>query len=80
MSNLLKEIYDGWKNLVFENEEVEKLAKERIKQCAGFEDENNVIVLKKCDHFSDNKICGKCGCYMPAKARSPRSSCPIGNW
>lgn len=69
MSNILLEIYDGWKNYVFENPIIEAEAKKRIALCVD------------CEHFKpSNKSCGKCGCFMVAKTRSPRSSCPVGKW
>lgn len=69
MSNILLEIYDGWKNYVFENPIVEAEAKKRIALCVD------------CEHFkTSNKTCMKCGCFMVAKTRSPRSSCPVGKW
>lgn len=74
--SILSEIYAGWKNFIFENPKVEAEAKRRIEICAGNEEKQ----LKKCDHFRDNKTCAKCGCYMPAKARSPKSTCPAGKW
>jgi hypothetical protein len=66
----LSEIYEGWKNLTFPDPEIEKLAKKRIRIC----------VRNKCDHFTDLKICNLCGCYMPAKVRSPHSKCNEGWW
>lgn len=66
--SILKEIYDGWKNLAFPNDEVEKMAKERIEVCA------------ECEFLTQRKTCEKCGCYMPAKTRSPRSKCPKNKW
>lgn len=76
MSNVLSEIYDGWKNLLFENPEVEAIATKRIAICAG-DDDNNI---KKCEFFTLLKTCEKCGCFMPAKARSPESGCPMNFW
>lgn len=66
--SLLTEIYNGWKNLAFPNQEVEIEAKRRIEICVG------------CDKFRKNKSCAKCGCYMPAKVRSSKSVCPISKW
>jgi len=66
--SILKEIYDGWKNFIFENKEVEALAKERMEICVD------------CQFFRTNKTCEKCGCYMPAKTRSPHSKCPENFW
>lgn len=67
--NILSEIFEGWKNLVFDNPEMEEEARKRIELCVD------------CDFFKkDRKVCEKCGCYMPAKTRSPKSNCPIGKW
>ena len=65
--NKLKEIYQGWKNLVWKDPEIEKIAKERALICA------------RCPFNVDNK-CNKCGCYLPAKTRSINSKCPDGKW
>jgi hypothetical protein len=68
--NILGEIYNGWKNLVVKNDnpEVEEIAKERIGICV------------ECPEFKSSKTCGICGCFMPAKVRSMKSSCPDGKW
>jgi hypothetical protein len=65
MDIVLKEIYDGWKNVIFKNAKIEKLAKDRIKLCVG------------CDEFTKLKTCKNCGCYMPAKVRSIKSKCNL---
>jgi hypothetical protein len=67
MSRLL-EIYEGWKNYTFPNAEVEKQAKERMKICID------------CKMIKKNNVCMMCGCYMPAKVRSPKSSCKLKKW
>lgn len=67
----LRQIYQGWKNLIFENPEIEKLAKERALVCA------------KCPIRTDevcDKSKGGCGCPLVAKWRSPKSKCPTGRW
>lgn len=66
----LSEIYDGWKNYVFPTPEMELKAKERISVC----------VKNECNKFRTNNTCSICGCYMPAKVRSPKSKCPINKW
>ena len=66
----LSEIYDGWKNYVFQDPEVEEIAKKRIAIC----------VANECKKFKTNKSCAMCGCYMPAKVRSKRSKCSMGKW
>lgn len=69
MNSLLEQIYDGWKNYIFPNEEMELLAKKRIRFCVD------------CDKLiKQSKICGKCGCYVPAKVRSKKSKCPLNLW
>lgn len=66
----LSEIYDGWKNYVFQDPEVEEIAKKRIAIC----------VANECKKFKTNKSCAMCGCYMPAKVRSRKSRCLMGKW
>ena len=64
----LNEIYVGWKNVAFKNPEIEEVAKNRAKIC----------VL--CKNLRGNNTCKICGCYIPAKIRSPKSKCPINLW
>ena len=64
----LSEIYEGWKNYIFQTPEIEELAKERIEICAV------------CEYFSSFHVCIKCGCPSMGKARSPESKCPLGKW
>ena len=66
----LSEIYEGWKNLTFPSPEIEKEAKRRIIIC----------VTNECKKFRANKSCMLCGCYMPAKVRSPKSKCRLNKW
>ena len=63
----LSEIFNGWKNVVFPNENVEKIAKARASICADCE--YNVI-----------SRCKKCGCPLIAKTRSMQSHCPLKKW
>lgn len=64
----LSEIYNGWKNFTFPNKRVEKEAKRRI------------IICTDCDKLNKRNFCNLCGCYMPAKVRSPKSHCRIKKW
>lgn len=68
MKNKLEEIYEGWKNYAFPNDNVETEAKKRIAICV------------KCNLLTKRMRCSKCGCYMPAKVRSLKSKCPIKKW
>lgn len=65
---VFEEIIAGWKNYVFPNKEVEELAKNRIKICLS------------CPKISERHFCNICHCYMPAKVRSPKSTCPLVKW
>jgi hypothetical protein len=64
----LSEIYDGWKNYVFPNSEIEREAKRRIEICVN------------CDKLNSRNTCSLCGCYMPAKVRSLKSHCLLKLW
>jgi len=37
-------------------------------------------ICNTCRFKGDDNRCGKCGCFLPAKTRVKRSSCPIGRW
>lgn len=69
MKNKLFEIFDGWKNLTFPNANVECEAKRRIEIC-----------INNCDKLTKKNTCKLCGCYMPAKVRSPKSKCLDNKW
>lgn len=68
MIDLFTEIISGWKNYVFPNKEVEKIAVQRILTCI------------ECPKFTSKKTCGICKCYMPAKTRSINATCPLKKW
>lgn len=37
-------------------------------------------VCVDCDRLRSNKFCRQCGCFMPAKTKLKRASCPLGKW
>ena len=37
-------------------------------------------ICNSCPFKGDDQRCGKCGCFLPAKTRVKKSSCPIGRW
>jgi len=39
-----------------------------------------LAICEKCPFFGDDKRCGRCGCFVPAKARVKKSTCPVGAW
>ena len=63
----LNEIFEGFKNSIFKNEQVEKISEKRLKIC--FE----------CPFRNENR-CGKCGCFLNTKTRSLKSKCPENKW
>ena len=63
----VSEIFNGWKNVVFPNPHVEKIAKARASICS------------ECD-FNVRSRCTKCGCPLVAKTRSMKSHCPLNKW
>lgn len=63
----LKQIIQGWKNLVFKDPEIEKLALKRAEICSTCKNNNA-------------SICIECGCPLAAKTRSPKETCPIQLW
>ena len=36
-------------------------------------------ICRECEHYR-MYLCGKCGCFMPAKVRFRNMNCPIGRW
>jgi hypothetical protein len=66
----LDEIYEGWKNYIFPTVETEELAKKRISIC----------VSNECKKYTAINTCSLCGCFMPAKVRSPDSYCKLKKW
>jgi hypothetical protein len=63
----LKEIYEGWKNVIFPTPEIKALAKERALVCA----ECDVLVFG---------VCSRCCCPHMGKTHSPDSRCPMNKW
>lgn len=37
-------------------------------------------ICNTCPFKGKDQRCGKCGCFLPAKTRIAKSSCPIGLW
>lgn len=64
---IVKEILDGLTNYAFKTPQIEALAYERAEVCSV------------CEFLNVNR-CGKCGCFVIFKARSPKSKCPINKW
>lgn len=90
--NKLKEIYQGWKNYLFNKEEVKTLSDKRKIACNSCPlNKNNVctkhdgdIAIVDFNYRGESRFKGKmykgCGCPLKAKQSSPNSQCPTGRW
>lgn len=66
-------IAEGIKNSIFKNEDVEKVAEERMKICAVCPDLDTGGT--KCEIPGTQPCCGQCGCSLHLKLRSLSSGC-----
>ncbi len=80
----IKEIYQGWKNYIFPNQEVEMVAKERAEICAGCV---HAVKMKYDELMPDDTLkkiegycCELCLCPLSTKTRSLESNCEINKW
>lgn len=70
----LKQIAEGWGNLLSENERINKIADMRKRIC----DACPVSEMGKSRWCK--KTNGGCGCFLPAKRASMSSECPKKKW
>ena len=74
MGSKVKEIVDGWQNLMYRDPIVEVEATKRA------------LICSNCPELSEGAgvylHCKKCGCYLPAKVRSivETNKCPLNKW
>lgn len=73
MAFVLKDVWNGWKNVLFDDSEMEKVAQRRF--------ENH---CKNCETRSKRNFCSKskggCGCPLIALLRSKEAKCKLGKW
>lgn len=62
----IKNIFIGFSNLLTGKETPQE--KQRLEIC------------QKCPHIRQDKRCGICKCYTPAKVKAPKEKCPINKW
>lgn len=74
----LKEIFSGWWNYFFRNEEIEKLSESRMKICNDCEIIDRTGI--KCALPGSQPCCGDCGCPLSKLTRSKESTCPLNKW
>ena len=39
-----------------------------------------ISICNSCEHLSGVRNCKKCGCFVDAKVKLKKVSCPIGKW
>lgn len=50
-------------------------------QCPKEQYDARYEICKSCQHFKKKvRLCGLCGCFMPAKVRLKAATCPAGKW
>ena len=84
MDNRFKAIVQGFKNYVFPDKEIEKVALQRAAICAAcpFAVETKLKQLLPDDTIKeiDGLKCSDCGCILSAKLRQVFESCPQNKW
>lgn len=87
----LQQIFLGFKNTIFKDEEVEKIAEEKLKHCfecpirnEGFCSRQKEGVVTRdfkyrWEERKQGQVVKGCGCNIKLKVRS-NSQCPIGNF
>ena len=75
MINIIKGLWNNW----YPDEEINKLAEERLSKCLKPEG-----VYDHCRHYNPTAVlgvkCDGCGCYLKYKSKSPNSKCPLKKW
>lgn len=66
----IKNIIQGWTNVLIEDSEIEQIAKYRLSICNGCEHKIEMIGVE---------CCGICHCPLIAKTRS-NSKCDLNKW
>lgn len=76
------EIFEGWKNFVFPNKDVETIAKRRLEvclkcnYCKTITLNRRIPVVRRIEYLG----CSLCRCPIEKKVRSLKSSCPKKYW
>lgn len=72
----LKNIIEGNKNLLFKNNEVEKIAEARLIECYKCPFKANLIIINGVQYYR----CTICQCPIESKTRATNESCPKNKW
>jgi len=71
MNKKLKDIINGWKNVIITDANVEEIAEVRQLICNGCDKKTEMLGME---------VCGLCHCPLLAKTRSTDNRCPLGKW
>jgi hypothetical protein len=81
MLEQVKQIVEGWKNVLIKDEDIEKMAEEREKICnICIYQSENAKALSNYKTIRPDVHCTKCGCPLEGKVRSPKTECPEKKW
>ena len=79
----IKNVFIGWLNYIFENEDVNQSAKEKAKVCFDCPEKVKGTYEKVMPDYSLVEVegfkCNKCGCPLSTKLRS-EDNCPLGKF
>ena len=85
--NKLKEILDGWSNMVLKqlnklDQNIIGIGEKRIEICkdCNIRTHNICSPTKRGKHKQNGKLINGCGCLLDAKVLSIKSTCPLGKW
>ena len=71
-------IMEGILNYIFTREDVEDVARDRMKVCK--ECDKIDLKGKTCEVYGTKPCCSLCGCSLRFKTRALSSDCPEGKW
>lgn len=85
-SKLLKQIFSGYRNLIFQSREVQEIAELRKDiiqskcKCTEYYLDLKFKIFKKEYRIKMFAYCKHCGCIIEAKVRCIECSCPKNLW
>lgn len=75
---------NGWKNYIFDDDDVFQLALGRAEDCAKCIYARNkayqILTEKKELKDIEGMVCSKCSCPLSTKLRSKTETCPLNKW
>ena len=72
----IKDITNGYTNLIFKDSDVEELACKRLEICGNCESKTPLLKVAGKQYYN----CSECHCPLDAATRSTGYSCPKNKW